>query len=633
MPLDGFNEILRQETLGDVDFYSLQTYYFELTVPSTQVLTKKRNFLFPLVINPQRIVLDEPFAIEKTPTLEGGLWLEENGIVSRTLKIKGTTGFLPKPYKADNFSAIYPPDSGWGHAVQRPLPPIIVPDGLRALSGQRHFQFLQDKVFRVYGAFKKDPSTAKDTILNFHNPKDDEHWRVHPTRFTMTREIPRKTLYDYDIDMIISGPAEDPNAIFSEDQSWIDVIKDGIRTAQSAVKLVQGAIQDIVNLVREIESVVRGFGTLINDVVNTIGAVSDFINGVTSAIRTPFEVVAGISNNIAVTLNTLTDSILQIPGAAKTFRDIPDTVQNSLRQIERGFDRLKLFPELFQTSTQRRLRQIRRGEQISTSATNAALEEAAAEAPPGSFQAIIALGSKNLPGDLLKSQSEQDLGVDITSYRSAREHTVSAGESVTSLAARFLGDARQWKAIAVLNNLEAPYITSNGYPGTKKIGDRILIPSTDPPQQVQRITPVLGVSTESSSPERILGTDIKLTRLTDRPGDYYDYEIDVEGGSVDLKKVSGVDNLKQALLTRLRTERGTNQLYATLGVDGILGTNVPSVDRDQILFRIGQAISADPRVVDITRLNSTVVADSITIDMDVQIIGLKDTQTISLEIN
>lgn len=622
MVFDAIREQLRQPALKDEDFFSLQTYYFELIIPSSKSLSGGTNYLFPLVINPERIILEEPFSMEETPTLGGGLYVEENGIVRRTMRIKGTTGFKPRPYKADSWNGISAPDLGRSYSEQRPtVPPYAV--GMLEFSGQRHFQFLQDNVFRTYADFKRDPSTALDTKLHFHNPKDGEHWRVHPRRFMGMREVPRRTLYDYDIELLISGPADDPGEDFSEDKGLIDTIKDGFAMAQSAIKLVRGSIRDITNFVGELESIVNGIGNVLNEVTGIIDDAAAFVDGVTSLIESPFEVLAQVTNSLATSLETLGTAI-------DNGRQIPDTVMNSLRTVEQGLDRIGSFPELFQSDTQRSLESARRNEELSTSTSRSVLEAAAAEEPPGSFQAFLALGTKNLPGDLDKADSELAIGRGLEQFQSATEHVLESGETLQSLASKFLGDARKWRAIATLNSLTEPYVSRDGFPGTKQIGDKLLIPSFDPPPQNRAITPVLGVPPNVDAETRLLGTDFGLKRLTDRPGDFFDYAIDVEAGSNDLKTVAGQENLEQALLVRLRTERGTNQLYRNVGHERVIAVSVPGIDRNQTIFRIGQAVRADPRVVDLIRIDGSVSLDKVEVEMDVQVVGANGRQAINL---
>jgi hypothetical protein len=71
------------------------------------------------------------------------------------------------------------------------------------MSGQRQFQFLQDRIFRLYSDLKQNPDASAGTKLYFHNPKDQENWRVIPMSFTMSRAAPRSTMYFYDIQLLV----------------------------------------------------------------------------------------------------------------------------------------------------------------------------------------------------------------------------------------------------------------------------------------------------------------------------------------------------------------------------------------------------------------------------------------------
>jgi hypothetical protein len=183
----------------------------------------------------------------------------------------------------------------------------------------------------------------------------------------------------------------------------------------------------------------------------------------------------------------------------------------------------------------------------------------------------------------------------------------------------------------VLNNLQYPFISKEGLPGTKKPGDKILIPSRAKAPENRTITPVLGASPSASPETRILGTDLAMERIVGGPGDLFDIPIDVEGGSVDVKTVSGIPNLVQALYARLRTERGTDQLYRNLGVDRIVGLPIPALGPQIVGIRVGAAIRADPRVAAVRRIKLTQPApDTVEIDFDAEVIGISGTTPINL---
>lgn len=623
MVFEAIREELRRERAQDQDFLTAPIYYFELRCPAETNVFGATSFIFPLVLSPQQLSIEEPFTLGETESQGAGLYIERNGIIKRTIRLRGTTGFEPKRYRGDAFQAIQSSDIQKGFnrdVITRSLDNAA---GSLEFSGQRHFQFLQDAVFRTYSDLLQTPAFANDVFLVWHNPKEDEHWFVEPRRFFSDRNQTQfRVTYPWDIELLAYAPADDIGRTFSEDKNLIDTIKDGLRMVNSAINTARGAIQDITGLVQELDNIVAGFATTINNATNIIGDAADLVNGTAAFITSPIDAVTNINTNLAANLEAL--------GNATT--SVPDAVFNSIRRLEDSFDRLGQFPQFFQTDTQRSLSRAQRISELSTSNSRSELQAAANRAPPNSFQEVLALGTGNNAGDLLTADGELGIGRNLTRYQSAAEYTVTASDTLQSLAARFLGDAREWRAIAVLNGLTAPYISSTGIPGTATVGSTILIPSTNPPPQQRAITPVLGVSPESSGAERLLGTDLRLERTGD-VNDTFDLVIDEEGGSVDFKAVSGVPNLAQGLLSRLRTEKGTNQLYREVGVDRLIATRAASLDRDVAVFRISQAVRADPRVVAISNLRTSAgSADTIQLDLDVQPVNFADSVGLSFEI-
>jgi len=91
------SERLRQGMAGgDNKFFKQYTMFFELRVPQEMSFLANATFLFPLIVTPDTYNLSEPFTVEATPTQGAGLYVEENGIVQRVIRISGTTGFKPR---------------------------------------------------------------------------------------------------------------------------------------------------------------------------------------------------------------------------------------------------------------------------------------------------------------------------------------------------------------------------------------------------------------------------------------------------------------------------------------------------------------------------------------------------------
>lgn len=614
MVFDALREVLRESALPDRKFLQDLVYYFELRVPSRMVTGCSPTFLFPLVLGPESYSLTEPFALVKSQTQGSGLFVEENGIIERTIRLRGHTGFRPRKSKASTgFSLIQTPEAGRSFARD-------IRDPLDDISGQKHFQFLQDAVFRTYADLKRDPSTSADTQLHFHIPREDEHWEVKPVSFALDRSLEKRNLYYYDIELLVVGPSKDIAHNFSEDKNLLDTIKDGLHMAQSAIDLVRGGLADIVNLVNDIARTIKGFSALINSITSILDTAADFVNGVAAVIRAPFNVIADISNKLDTSLQAMVTST----------RTFPDSIVNAVRQMKDGIARLGSFPDHFETGAQHSLETIRRGESLSTSRSIATLQAAAAETPPNSFQKVLALGTANTVGDLSRSKADLEINRQLAVYQSTTEIILHRTDTLHSLAARYLGDSRLYKHIAAINSLDFPFVSEEGIPGTLKSGDRILIPSRERSPDARPIVAIFGVVPSASAEDRLLGTDFMFERV-DGPGDLFDFVVDEEGGSTDLKTVSGIPNLEQALLSRVRTERGTDQLYHNVGVDRIIGLPIPALGPDIAGINVSQAIQADPRVNSIRRLTiSQPSPDTVDLDFDVEIIGISKNTPINL---
>lgn len=610
-------EDARQDTAFDDKFYQQFLYFFQLRIPigglnaelgGSEVIDN----IFPLILNPQFISMSDPFTVQPTPTLDGGLFVEENGVVMRQLSIRGHTGWFPKPNRSLQASTFGTPDTASfeTRGVQVPV----------ALSGQRHFQFLQDRVFRIYGDLKRDPALAKDTSLIFHNVKDDEHWLCVPQNFTLERDARRPLLYVYNIEMLVVDRAGVFAVDFSEDKPLLDAIKDGIRTIRSAVDNVAATIQDVNGFINEIADVASGALGVIDDALNVVSAASDFLQAGANVIAQPLNKLAQIVTDTDQVIEDLLNSPIRAA----------ETVAQSFRNLQNAVEKFQIHPRFLDNVVQDQLIDERRRQELTTSSSRSALDTAAAN-PPKSATELANQGTSNLAGDKLRAQGELGVGRNEPRFPSAQERVINQEDTLPRLAARFLGDARLWRKIAALNGLRPPFIASQKLPGTLTIGDRILIPSTEKPPQNQPLTTIFGVPPDRSAEEQFLGTDLLLEPAGARG--FFDMVIDTEGGSTDFKLVKGVENLKQAIRTRVTTERGTNVLYRRLGYERLVGLGIAVVDRELAAFRLGEAVSADPRIARLNGLElKASTDDAIDVEIDAAVRGLNEQVAVTAEL-
>jgi hypothetical protein len=623
------SEASRASANRDVLFYTKPVYFFELRVPA-EVGVVGTSFLFPLALNPQEITMDEPFTVEATPTQGGGLYVEENGIVQRMLRIRGHTGFKPRKLEATaGLGFILKPEKA---SFGRQIPPVIANDlGTDAvgkgLSGQRHFQWLQDKVFRTYADLKRDPTTALDTKLIWHNQKDDEHWVVVPKQFTMTKQASRPVTYEYNIELLVVDKADSADIEQSEDKGLIDKLKDKIRQIQGGIDLARGAVADVTAAVGEIRSIVGNVDQILDSVNQVADAASAFVQGVTDLIETPLSLVQSLNDTLDETNAFLTELV----ELETTVQTLPDNLHQSFRQMVDSMEQITSYPESFAKPADKVLRDQQARQQLSTNTSAAALSGAAAAAPT-TLDGFRQLGTGLMPGDAEKAKADSTLGRVVPQYTSAKAQKIQRGDTLQSLAAKFLGDARLWKNIAITNGLKPPFISDieirdltrgSPLPNTLGRGDSILIPSFAKSPAAQPLLTTHGVRPEEPNEVHLLGRDFMLaedpvTRRITIP-------IDVEGGAVDAKYVAGLPNLQQGIKTRLDTERGSDILYQLLGVQAVVGLTNKTIDVEAAKFRVGEAITMDPRIAALVQIEFEATGDDrLATDMTVEVRGFSE---------
>lgn len=623
-------EALRQSRALDRDFYKRSTYFFELKVPERLSNLSTNSFLFPILL-PQGYEMEEPFTVEKTPTQGGGLSVEENGIVQRTIRIRGTTGFKPRQVKG-NYKGALTLVSPEKRSHSRMLPSAIVED---KLSGQRHFQYLNDAVFRTYADLKRDPATAEGTELIFHNPKEQEHWRVIPENFKLTRDKSQATLYNYDITMTAVGQANSELWQFSEDRGVLNTMRDSLQMVQSGIDLASGAVNDITAVVGELSRLIKDVGTIISNVTTILEAASDFAAGVTSLIEAPYALINETGDLLEAGMQAYADL------EALDVTDIGENMAQKFNTMLDGLERIGSQPEAFETQTDVQLRETKKRQEVLTSASASTIATAEDTPAPDTLADSADLGTTMTEGDIESARGELGIGRQVLTYTGAQEVSVEQGDTLVNLAAKYLGDARLWQQIAALNGIKPPFIDDlasaplspveqEALPGALGVGRKIMIPNFSKPPSAMAQLPILGVRAEEDAETHMMGRDVQLTKVSGRTGaPQFDWAIDTEGGSVDLKTVKGRNNLGQGLEFRLRVEKGSDILYKQMGLERVIGLNGTAADLEMVRFRIAQCVQQDPRVANVREVVLEDGGDtSVEADITAEIRGFADGITI-----
>lgn len=177
-----------------------------------------------------------------------------------------------------------------------------------------------------------------------------------------------------------------------------------------------------------------------------------------------------------------------------------------------------------------------------------------------------------------------------------KTHRITEGDSLQKLARLYSID--NWRQIAIINNLEEPYIDSVfksqehiNNPNVAKIGDIILLPK--PNGENIRVSKRRNKEIESLA----YGIDIDINAEfpvgTVTQGEVQDVR--------DIKLVAGIDNLAQQLNTRLTTKLGSLLTHPDYGsslyrYNGRL--NKPEND-NKVIFEVESCIRTDFRVKDV----------------------------------
>ena len=618
-------ESSRSVSARDDNYYRKMVYYFELRLPETHSPDVVGTYFFPLMVNPGSYSMDEPFAMEETTTLGGGLYVEENGIIRRVISLSGNTGFRPRNLQGVNkmaTSALSPEQKSFGRNI---------PKGVAiAISGQRHFQYLQDAAFRTYADFKRDPATSEKTQMIFHNPKDQEHWLVKPMSFRLERDKSKPTLWNYNIQMLAVAPADSVDKDFSEDKDLLDKMKDGLDYVQSGIDTAAGALNDVTAIAGDIENVVSEVGQIISSVGTVLNAASDLVNGVSSLIQSPLALLDQANSLIESALRT-NDTLFR---AGDEIASLPDNVVQKFRQMEDGLNRIGTHPDLFENPVSVKL------ENVKAQQDSLRLTTDTGTSPPTTKNEAALLGTTSTTGDVQTASGRLSLGGSVIKYTGSRRIFLAHGDTLANLAARYLGDSRLWQHIAVLNDLKPPFVIAQAdtdltsedavLSGVKGTGDSLLIPTFAKAPKSLPLLPVLGVRSEKSAEEHLLGTDIAVELAGGRTGaPLYDIPIDVEGGSVDVKVVRGIPNIGQALTMRVNTEKGADTLYKKAGMDRVIGFNIQPVDLELSRFRFVECLGQDPRVSSVRSLDLDAnQGDALIMDADVELRGFTESATV-----
>lgn len=608
--IDELVEDLRQKRLGDGRYIAAYPYALEMKVPATEEPLGSVVFVFPL--GPDTLTVKRVFGQTVVPTL-GGVVAEERGLVWRDLVISGHFGLRPKkgydtttksPSTAEGFGPVSPVDT---------------------LSGPLWVRRMLVNIFDRYAALKADPTTSAETVLIWHNFKEEESLVVVPTEVDLNRTTATRQLYPFNIQLKAIGPADKlilPSETLGPLAAFLNAVASVIRAVSRALGLVEGAFQEASAFLGEVRYFIATVDSLFDSVSRIVASAKDFVTGVTDTISAG----AGLLDSAAQALDDIL-SLLESdePNAAgiSASATVPPEVRQTFAEMQDGLhgirSQLSAFAGSYETEAAAHADESRGTNGVSDEELDAAAEEPATTASELETRTTGA-------GD----RTRKDAGAlprerVFAKYSGFFPYVVCGGDTVQGLAARFLGDGTLWYDIVIVNGLKPPYISWAGGPSVARPGDTLLIPRLGGDNRTNSAARSAG-----ATEEQLFGRDCRLVETANsRPGrPEVDLVVDTRTNK-DIATIGGVDNLVQAVQARIWTTRGTMPHYPGYGVPPLVGFGNTAANLTALKIGLKATISQDSRIDSVLAIRASASGDTLEVDADVRPIGSTAPTTLS----
>ena len=587
-------EIARRNLTGDDWYYQEFPYVLELRTsknPMTWVLGGQAYMVLPY--GPQNYNIDYAMRASVVPTM-GGLVGEEKGLLWRQITVNGTFGLEPK-FSQDT---------------------SLDPEGvaIAPLSGPAWTRRMVRNYFEKYAELKANPEFAHETKLIWHDLRKDDHWVVVPEVVSVNRTSAQRHQDPWSFTLKTLANA-DRIRIPPEPSSVIDTIQGAFSSVSKGLGLVNSAINEGSAYLGEIRFFVAQIDSVFDDLTRIVASTQNFVDGLTDTISVGRVFISSTAALVEETMDLM-----------ETISEIPNDVRQNFQQALDGLHAIAAQPSAYGESYPDRTAGIQSRE---AGAANESAEDLAAAEAAGPPQTMGAVASRSISSTDKALVDAGIIGNDgrlFRNYQGRVEYVVKAADTLHSISAALLGSGEYWYDIALFNNLRSPYISEAGGEGVLRPGDIIVVPTLN----ANGASAIVGQSDGSEPGEDVLGTDIALEESPDSttgsPGVFL--AIDNSTGT-DLRSVSGLENLQQAIQLRLWTRQGAFSLAPSYGLRRSIGLKNTAANASLLRVSYREALRQESRIRDITAVRYRNEGDLVEIDVDVLPIGELNLQTIS----
>tara|TARA_R100001244_G_scaffold36778_6_gene33662 strand:- start:3824 stop:5716 length:1893 start_codon:yes stop_codon:yes gene_type:complete len=561
-------------------------------------------------VPPKVIEVTEPYASTIIPTQDGSKYVESHGSILKQIRVQGTTGLRPHkgltdiPLLTTSTSALAAA-TGLADAVRSSLP-------TSEATGFDAIVFLKN-IFRKYSDLK-EAGEGRYVRLVWMNAKDQEYWIVEPTEFGLSQSSDSPLTYQYQMSL----------TTLSRFDGAPTQRTDVLTTIMSHKQLFTRFKESSKTLLRTTSSLIAARGRfevigvdLASDFIGPLFSVLRAVRSVQVSVDRPLHLFSGTSDLLAKFIDAydhFTDNHTKLVGADPT--DPNNIADLPRRSLLRGIVALahilrSIDPDGQLSAQQRADRAASRYAQERDPLTITGDRSGPSVAASSAF-----IGNQRLTGAV-------SVG------------TVTAYDTIRSLALRYLGDAAQWHSIVLLNDLRSPYVVADKSSTLKHVlkpGDTFVYPvrggspqstnaSANPSAQFRE-------SEESydSPVHHAYGTDIRLKSTSDGLTDLAVSQLG------DVSMVRGTANVVQGVKLKFQTEQGALPAHAYYGAKFPIGKKMTSSSFNSFRINTRRTVLSDNRVKHLNRLEFIAVNDNLLIDADIVLVDSNETLTTSFVI-
>lgn len=209
-----------------------------------------------------------------------------------------------------------------------------------------------------------------------------------------------------------------------------------------------------------------------------------------------------------------------------------------------------------------------------------------------------------------------------------KKYTIKQGDTLQLIAQNELGDLSRWPELASYNSLSYPYIVNSGSRDSRirSAGEEITIP-LDSDLSTLNVDGINATDSKTIT-AYALGVDLSLMSESDNfiQRGTTDELVSLSAGGKGIYTVGGYDNLKQALLMRLNTQKGSLPLHPEYGIDisQIIGKRNSVATVNKLKVMVEQALRYDGRVGSASVTAYKVSGEEVTLSATVTPIGFEE---------